>query len=93
MRKQQGAHITKKVKPLKHRVGAVHKRLHALAQIYPHASVPGVAPAPECARIPYRKNPLSENEALNLICDARRDEATYPLGKLLKTFKHGTADP
>ena len=30
----------------------------------------------------------SEDKALNLICDARSDEPTYPLEKLLKKFKH-----
>jgi hypothetical protein len=54
--------------------------------------VPGVAAILERARIPYRKNPLTEDEALNLICDARSDEPTYPLEKLLKKFKHGLAD-
>ena len=29
-------------------------------------------------------NPLSEDEALNLICDAREDEPTYPIKDLLK---------
>jgi hypothetical protein len=48
--------------------------------------VPGVAAVLERARMPYRKNPLTEDEALNLICDARSDEPSYPLEKLLKRF-------
>ena len=31
-----------------------------------------------------KPSPLSEEEALNLICDAREDEPAYPIGKLLK---------
>jgi hypothetical protein len=46
--------------------------------------VPGVEAILERARSPYVNNPLSEEEALNLICDAREDEPTYPIKKLLK---------
>ena len=51
------------------------------------ASVPGVGAVLKRARIPYEKCRLSEDEALNLICDARSDEPTYPASKLLKKFK------
>jgi hypothetical protein len=47
---------------------------------------------PKNPKVSCRKNPLTEDEALNLICDARSDESTYPLEKLLKKFKHGLAD-
>jgi hypothetical protein len=46
----------------------------------------------ERARTPYKKKPLSEDEALNLVCDARANEPSYPLRKLLKKFKHELAD-
>ncbi len=32
----------------------------------------------ERAGTPYKKKPLSEDEALNLVCDARGDEPAYP---------------
>ena len=92
MRKQRSGRIMKKVKRLKNPVAAVDEHLHPFPQFRPVASVPGVAAVLERARIPYRKNPLSEDEALNLICDARSDEPTYPLEKLLKKYKHGLAD-
>ena len=92
MRKRRDVRITKKVRRLKNPVAAVDEHLHPFPQFRPVASVPGVAAVLERARIPYRKNPLSEDEALNLICDARSDEPTYPLEKLLKKFKHGLAD-
>ena len=48
------------------------------------AEVPGVNAVLKRARTPYDPNPLSEEEALNLICDAREDEPACPIGKLLK---------
>ena len=48
------------------------------------ATVPGVNAVLKRARTPYERNPLNEEEALNLICDAREDEPAYPIGKLLK---------
>lgn len=92
MRKRRDLRITKKVRRLKNPVAAVDEHLHRFPQLRPIASVPSVAAVLERARIPYRKNPLTEDEALNLICDARSDEPTYPLEKLLKKFKHGLAD-
>ncbi|HXX23709.1 MAG TPA: hypothetical protein VEO19_11215 [Terriglobia bacterium] len=84
--------ITKKVRRLKNPVAAVDEHLHPFPQLRPIASVPGVAAVLERARVPYKKNPLSEDEALNLICDARSDEPTYPLEKLLKKYKHELGD-
>lgn len=49
--------------------------------------VPGVEAVLDRARTPYRKNPLREDEALNLVCDAREDERHFPLKKLLKKFE------
>ena len=92
MRRRRDVRITKKVRRLKNPVAAVDEHLHPFLQLRPIASVPGVAAVLERARTPYRKNPLTEDEALNLICDARSDEPTYPLEKLLKRFKHGLAD-
>jgi hypothetical protein len=92
MRKQRGVRVMKKVKRLKNPVAAVDEHLHPFPQPRAIATVPGVAAVLDRARTPYRKNPLSEDEALNLICDARSDEPTYPLEKLLKKFKHGLAD-
>jgi hypothetical protein len=92
MRKQQRGRITKKVRRLRNPVAAVDEHLHPFPQLRPIGSVPGVAAVLKRARMPYRKNPLSEDEALNLICDARSDEPTHPLEKLLKKFKHELGD-
>jgi len=48
------------------------------------AEVPGVNAVLKRAKTPYDRKPLSEDEALNLICDARECEPAYPIGKLLK---------
>jgi len=48
------------------------------------ATVPGVGAVLKRARTPYDRDTLSEEEALNLICDAREAEPAYPIGKLLK---------
>lgn len=53
---------------------------------------PGVRAVIRRARKPYAKNPLSEDEALNLICDARKDEPTIPLSRLLKKYKDELGD-
>jgi hypothetical protein len=49
--------------------------------------VPGVEAILQRARFPYVNKPLNEDESLNLICDAREDEPTYPIEKLLKKLK------
>ena len=51
------------------------------------AEVPGVNAVLKRARTPYDRDPLSEEEALNLICDAREDEPAYPIEKLVKKYK------
>ncbi|MBZ5545581.1 MAG: hypothetical protein LAO07_18205 [Acidobacteriia bacterium] len=56
------------------------------------AEVPGVWAVINRARRPYAKNPLSEDEALNLVCDARKDEPTSPISKLLKKYKQELGD-
>jgi hypothetical protein len=55
-------------------------------------NAPGVTAVMERARIPYEKRPLTEDEALNLICDARKHEPVRPLSKLLKKYKHELGD-
>ena len=59
-----------------------------LPQLRRLADVPGVNAILQRARSPYVHDPLSEDEALNLICDAREDEPTYPIKKLLKKLDH-----
>jgi hypothetical protein len=53
------------------------------------ARAPGVGAVLRRARTPYKRNPLSEDEALNLVCDARSDEPTYLIEKLFKKFGDG----
>ena len=53
---------------------------------------PGVAAILRRARIPYESNPLSEDEALNLICEARQGEPTYPIQRLIARLAHGMGD-
>ena len=92
MRKKQTGRTRAKVRPLKNPVARIDEHLYPFPHLRPIGSVPGVAAVLERARTPYRKNPLSEDEALNLICDARSDEPTYPLEKLLKKYKHELGD-
>jgi hypothetical protein len=92
VRKQRSVRVAKKLKPAKSPVASLDERFQPVAQTRALASVSGVAALLERARTPYRKNPLSEDEALNLICDARSGEPTYPLENLLKKFKHELAD-
>jgi hypothetical protein len=53
---------------------------------------PAVSAILERARSPYLKNPLSEDEALNLIVDARESEPTYPMKRLLKKTHRDMGD-
>jgi hypothetical protein len=77
---------------IKNPVSAVDEDLHPFPQLAPLASVPGVSAVIERARTPYRKHPLSEDEALNLVCDARKNEPSLPISKLLKKHKHELGD-
>jgi hypothetical protein len=52
----------------------------------PNESMSGVAPTLNRARNPRGRNTLSEAEALNWICDARENEPTCPLKRLLREF-------
>jgi hypothetical protein len=58
----------------------------------PIASVPGVNAVLKRAQTPYKRNPLSEDEALNLVCDARSHQPAYPIKKLLRKFGHDMGD-
>lgn len=70
----------------------VDQHLSPFAKMRTIATAPGVGAVLKRARVPYRRSPLSEDEALNLVCDARTDEPTHPLEKLLKKYKHGLGD-
>jgi hypothetical protein len=90
MRKQQRGRITKQVSRRKNPVARLDEHHHPFPQLRPIASVPGVAAVLERGRTPYGKHPLTEDEALDLICDARINEPTYPLERLVNKFKHGS---
>jgi hypothetical protein len=77
---------------VKNPVSAVDEHLHPFPQMAPLASVPGVTAILERARKPYQHNPLTEDEALNLVCDARKHEPTFPLKKLLHKYKDELRD-
>ena len=52
----------------------------------PLQEMPGVDAILSRARLPYLANPLSEDDALNLICDARLTEPTFPISRLASKF-------
>jgi hypothetical protein len=79
-------------RPIKNPVPAVQEHLYPFPQLTPLASVPGVRAVLDRARTPYKKNPLTEDEALNLICDSRKNEPFFPIKKLLKKYKHELGD-
>ncbi len=72
---------------VKNPVATTRENAHPFPQMRTVASVPGVGAVLKRARTPYKKRPLTEDEALNLICDARSDEPTYPIKKLLKKIR------
>jgi len=73
---------------IKNPVPVTAEHLHPFPQMRPIAAVPGVGAVLKRARTPYKKSPLSEDEALNLVCDARSLEPTHPIEKLFKKFSH-----
>ncbi len=77
---------------VKNPVASTRQHAHPFPQMRTVASVPGVGAVLKRARTPYKKRPLTEDEALNLICDARSDEPTYPIKKLLKKYGHELGD-
>jgi len=77
---------------LKNPVGVADEPVHPVPRLTPLAKVPGVRAILERAKTPYRKNPLREDEALNLICDARKNEPALLIGRLLNKYKHDLGD-
>ncbi len=91
MRKRRNNAATKR--PLmKNPVGQVDEHLSPLPRLVSLRNAPGVTAIMERARIPYERRPLSEDEALNLICDSRKHEPVQPITKLLKKYKHELGD-
>ena len=74
---RQNRRKPRRVKGPKKRLGAAvcHRPLTGSS---PNESMSGVAPALNCGRDPRGRNTLSEDEALNWICDARGNEPTSP---------------
>ena len=77
---------------IKNPVSGVNEHLSPFPHLVSLPNSPGVSAIMERARVPYEKRPLSEDEALNLICDARKNEPVQPIGKLLKKYKHELGD-
>ena len=75
---------TRRSRVAKNTVAPASEYPQPLSQMRRLAEVPGVNAVLKRSRTPYDRNPLSGEEALNLICDAREDEPAYPIGKLLK---------
>ncbi len=84
--KERRQRAIKARKPVKNPVGAASGYPPPFPQLTRVGDLPGASAVLRRARTPYKKSPLSEDEALNLICDARRDERTYPIDDLLKKF-------
>ena len=59
---------------IKNPVASLDEHRHPFPQMQPVGSLPGVTAILERARTPYKRQPLTEDEALNLICDARSHE-------------------
>jgi len=83
---------SKRPRRIKNPVPAIKEHLHPFPQMRPIASVPGVNAVLKRAQTPYKRNPLSEDEALNLVCDARSHQPAYPIKKLLRKFGHDMGD-
>lgn len=91
MRKHRNNSATRRT-AIKSPVSPIDKHLSAFPNLVSLTNAPGVAAVMDRARIPYKKRSLSEDEALNLICDARRHEPVQPFSKLLKKYKHELGD-
>ncbi len=91
MRKRRN-NSTTRPSPSKNPVSPVDAHLPPFPYTESPPNAPGVTAVMERARIPYEKRPLSEDEALNLICDARKHEPVRPISKLLKKYKHELGD-
>jgi len=91
MRKRRNNSTTRRTL-IKNPVSSVDEHLSPVLRLVSLPHAPGVTAVMERARIPYEKRPLSEDEALNLICDARKHEPVHPISKLLKKYKHELGD-
>ena len=69
---------------IKNPVSPVDEHLAPFSHQVALPDAPGVTAVMERAKIPYEKRPLSEDEALNLICDARKHEPVQPISKLIE---------
>ena len=76
--------LTPKRLAIKNPVSPVDEHLSPYPHLVSLPNAPGITAIMDRARIPYEKRPLSEDEALNLICDARKHEPVQPISKLLK---------
>jgi len=85
MSKQSKAR-SKRPRRIRNPVPAIEEHLHPFPQMRPIASVPGVNAVLKRAETPYKRDPLSEDEALDLVCDARSHEPTHPIRKLFRKF-------
>ena len=77
---------------VKNPVSVADEHLHPFPQMTRLNDLPGVGAVIKRARRPYAKNPLSEDEALNLVCDARKNEPAFPIDNLLKKYKDELGD-
>jgi len=91
MRKRRNNSTTRRP-AIKNPVSRVDEELSPIAHLVSLANAPGVSAVMERARTPYKRHPLSEDEALNLICEARKHEPVRPISKLLKKYKHELDD-
>ena len=82
----------KKRRAIKNPVSRVDEHLYPFQRLVSLPDAPGVRAVMERASVPYKKRPLSEDEALNLICDARKHEPVHPISKLLRKYKHELGD-
>jgi hypothetical protein len=82
MKKKSANQASRRVRPVKNPVSPGGPIPPPFPQMRRLSEVPGVEAILERARSPYVRKPLTEDEALNLICDAREDEPTYPIKKL-----------
>ena len=91
MRRARNSSARKRI-GLKNPVSRAEEHLSPAQQLVSLPEAPGVAAVMERAKVPYQKRPLSEDEALNLICDARKQEPLHPISKLLRKYKHALGD-
>ncbi len=91
MRKQRNNSSTRRA-PIRNPVSPVDEHFYPFQHIVQLQNAPGISAVMDRARKPYKRRPLREDEALNLICDARKHEPVRPISKLLKKYKHELGD-